>query len=67
MNELREAVEELASANTALKTQVEKIFGKIETTDFADEYAALVSVQEKISNLVKNERIEDAPPADAVV
>jgi anion-transporting ArsA/GET3 family ATPase len=45
---LKSIIAELAQVEAKLKAQVEKLFGKIETTDFADEYAELQDVHQRL-------------------
>lgn len=39
---------ELQSAEDSLKTKIEKLFGKIEMTDFSKEFLELMDVHDKI-------------------
>jgi hypothetical protein len=43
-----EIIAELEDAENKLKAQIEKLYGKVETTDFADEYAELQDVLAKL-------------------
>lgn len=56
-----EIIAELEDAENKLKSQIEKIFGKVETTDFADEYAELQDV------LAKLKAFKNSPPSPAPV
>jgi hypothetical protein len=48
---LPDIITELEGAEASLKAQIEKLFGKIETTDFSYEYRALTDVHDKLKAL----------------
>jgi hypothetical protein len=44
--------DELQSVEDSLKSKIEKLYGKIETTDFAGEFKMLMDVHDKIQALM---------------
>lgn len=48
MSELSDIATELQAAEDGLKSKIEKLFGAVHTTDFAAEFAVLMSVHDKI-------------------
>lgn len=61
---LQDIIVELTDANSKFKAQVESQLGKIETTDFADEYKELSDVLQKLIDFssIKEEPIEPVEP-----
>lgn len=51
MADLKSIIAELEDAENKLKAQIETLYGKVETTDFADEYAELQDVLSKLKTL----------------
>lgn len=50
---LKDVLKDLENAEARLKAQVERLFGAIETTDFADEYQALCDVHDKLQAIIQ--------------
>lgn len=54
VNELKDILKEFEDAVAAFKTQVEKLYGGIETTDFADEYKKMSDVHDRLQAYFKS-------------
>ena len=60
---LQDIIAELTDAETKLNATITKIYGKVETTDFSDQYAELQDVLKKLNAFVA---IAPAEKTDAV-
>lgn len=58
---LQDILLKLEAAQAAFNTQIEKLFGPVSSTDFADEYAALQAVHDELKAFMA------PPPADTTV
>ena len=56
---LQDIIAELTDAETKLNATITRLYGKVETTDFSDEYAELQDVLKKLNAFVA------IPPVEA--
>jgi len=60
---LQDIIAELTDAETKLNATITKLYGKVETTDFSDQYAELQDVLKKLNAFVA---ISPSDKTDAV-
>lgn len=63
---LTDIIAELTEVEAKLKAQIEKLFGKIDTTDLSDEYALLEDALAKLKAFTAPTHEAPVPPAVSV-
>lgn len=58
---LESIIQELESAEASFRSQVEKLFGKIESTDFSDEYKTIQDAIDKLKAYAAQQPQADQP------